>query len=60
MVVLRLAVREGRGEPELLVVEVWGLANSLAYVADGNFMYRGEGAVGVFRRLVPVVPETMP
>jgi hypothetical protein len=43
-------------EPELLLVEVWKIANGLTYVASGNFFEKKEGAEGMFRRVIPVIP----
>ena len=43
--------------PELKYVKVWKTANSLAYVADGQFIYKKE-AVGKWTTVVlPKLPE---
>lgn len=47
-------------KPELCLVEVWKIANGLAHVARGNFMYQEEGAIGLFTPADhPPLPEDL-
>jgi hypothetical protein len=49
-------------EPELNVVNVWKVANGLAYIRNGNFWYKEDKPVGLFCPMdVPELPskETM-
>jgi hypothetical protein len=45
-------------EPGLYFVRVWKIANGWAYVADGNFLFEGEGAKGFFSPVeLPILPK---
>ncbi len=42
---------------ELLLVEIMKVANGIMYVAAGNFFEKGDKAEGVFKMVIPQVPE---
>jgi hypothetical protein len=47
--------------PELNHVDVWKVSNGLAYVRDGNFWDKNQGAVGLFIPAgLPVLPDVEP
>lgn len=54
--------RFGKGEGhsvELLLVEVMKVSNGVLYVTAGSFFEENEGAEGVFRQVIPQIPEPL-
>lgn len=42
---------------DFVLVEVRQIANGITYIASGNFFYKEECVQGIFRRVIPVLPE---
>lgn len=46
-------------DPEMRSVRVRKISNGVTYIADGQFLFKGEGAVGQFcKASVPSAPES--
>jgi hypothetical protein len=44
-------------KPEVALVWVVGLADNISYIAEGNFLYKSEGAIGVFKKALVEIPS---
>lgn len=57
----RSTFAKNNSKPSLMMVNVRQVANSLMFITDGVFLYKGEGAEGVFcSAIAPSLPEAAP